>query len=211
MHFFINLFTGDVCQVKEVNITKGSKEHVYVTSFTSPENFFCQLVKTSTQLDELMDKLEEFYRPLGDGEECLNNPQIGDACCAMFTEDDGWYRAVITKVSGNTVEVRYLDYGNSEELSVSRVKQLPACFVETNVQGFQASLVGGASHGAEKIRAAIDGKELMVRVSDRKSSGVYDVEVYEMNGNRLFDSVQAAAKPKDIKTIKGRSAREGNL
>ena len=55
-------------------------------------------MKTSKLLDELMDRLEEFYRPLGDGDERLVKPRIGDTCCAMFTEDDGWYRAVITKV-----------------------------------------------------------------------------------------------------------------
>ena len=158
-----------------------------------------------------MDKLEEFYRPLGDAEECMTNPQIGDTCCGMFTEDDGWYRAVITKVSGNTVEVKYLDYGNTEELPVSRVKRLLPCFAETNVQGFQASLVGGVSDGAEKVREAIDGKELMVRVCDRKSNGVYDVEAYEMNGNRLFGSVQDAGKPQADQTVKGRYAREGRV
>ena len=197
----ISLFIAVVCQVKEADIIKDSKEHVYVTFFKSPENFFCQLVKTSTHLDELMDKLEEFYRPLGDGEECLTNPQVGDPCCAMFTEDDGWYRAVITKISGKTVEIKYVDYGNSEELPLSRVKRLLPCFAEMNIQGFSASLIGSGS--MEKARAAIDGKELMVRVCDRKRSGVYNVDVYEMNGNRLFGSEQDEGKPKDIKSIKG--------
>jgi hypothetical protein len=205
---YFSLFSAGVCQVKDVQITNGSKEHVFVSFFTSPENFFCQLVKTTTQLDELMDKLEEYYRPLGGAEECMTDPQIGDTCCSLFTEDDGWYRAVITKVSGNTVEVKYLDYGNTEELAVSRVKRLLPCFAETNVQGFQASLVGGVSDGAEKVREAIDGKELMVRVCDRKSNGVYDVEAYEMNGNRLFGSVQDAGKPQASQTLKGRCASE---
>ena len=206
----ISLFIAYVCQVKEPDIVKGSKEHVYVTFFTSPESFFCQRVKTSTHLDELMDRLEEFYRPLADGDECLTNPQMGDTCCAMFSEDDGWYRAVITKVSGKTVEVRYLDYGNSEELPLSRVKRLLPCFAETNIQGFSASLVGSGS--MEKVRAAVDGKELMVRVSDRKRDGAYNVEVYEMNGNRLFASEQDAGKPcKDIKTIKGWCIKETHV
>ena len=195
-----------VCQVKEADIRKGSKEHVYVTCYTSSQNFFCQLVKSSTQLDDVMDKLEEFYRPLGGEEECLNNPHVGDSCCAMFTEDDGWYRAVITKVSGNTVQVKYLDYGNIEELPVSRIKRLSPCFAEMNVQGFQASLVGAVSVSDDEVRAAIDGKELMVRVIDKKTNGVYDVEVYEMNGNRLFDSTPA--KPQTNQVIKGECGRD---
>ena len=190
--------------MKEPDIRKGSKEHVYVTCYTSSRKFFCQLVKTTTQLDDLMDKLEQFYRPLGDEDECLNSPHVGDPCCAMFTEDDGWYRAVITEVSGNTVQVKYLDYGNIEELPVSRIKRLSPCYAEVSVQGFQASVTGAESVGEDEVRAAIDGQELMVRVVNKKTNGVYDVEVYEMNGNRLFDSAQA--KPQANQSIKGECA-----
>ena len=189
--------------MKDLQITKGSKEHVYVTFYESRESFYCQLVKYSTQLDDLMDKLEEFYRPLGDEEECLNNSQIGHTCCAMFTEDDGWYRAVVTKVSGKNLVVRYLDYGNSEELPITRVKRLLPCFAETNAQSFQASLVGATSVSPESVKAAVDGKELTVRVTDRNSNGVYMVELYEMNGNRLFGSAQDVAQAPTNRTVKG--------
>lgn len=197
-----------MCHVKEAHIAIGSKEHVYVTCYTSPENFFCQLAKTSAQLDGLMDQLEEFYRPLGDGEECVTTPRVGNACCAMFTEDDGWYRAEITNVSENAVEVNYIDYGNSEKLPLSRLKKLLPCFAEINVQGFHASLLEGACGAVENVDAGINGKELMVRVSNRKSNGVYTVEAYDMSGNKLFDSLSgAASKPLEAsRTVKGKCA-----
>ena len=110
-----------ICEVSPADVVVGSKEAVYVTSITSSDNFFCQLVKTSSQLDELMNQIEEHYRPLGEKEECYVNPKIGEACCAMFTEDDGWYRTVVTKITGQKITVHYIDYGNSEELPLSRV------------------------------------------------------------------------------------------
>ena len=188
--------------MKEVDIKTGQKEHVYVTCYSGPGNFFCQLAKTSSQLDELMDKLEEFYRPLGDGQECPTNPQVGDTCCAMFTEDDGWYRALVTRVTGTTVEVRYLDYGNTEELPLSRIKRLLPCFAEMCAQAFPASIVGDVADKGEKLRAAIDGKEVMVRAIDKKSSGSYAVEVYDMTGVRLFG--EGDGKPQAVRTVKGR-------
>lgn len=47
-------------------------------------------------------------------------------CCGQFTEDDCWYRARITKCEskGDKVEVIYVDYGNHESLTLSRLRML---------------------------------------------------------------------------------------
>ena len=88
---------------------------------------------------------------------------------------------------------------------MSRVKRLLACYCETSAQGFPASLVGATTDGVEKIGEAIHGKELMVRVTGRKSNVVYDVEAYDMNGERLFSSAQDSGKPATTRFINGRS------
>lgn len=189
--------------MSEPTIPSGSKENVYVTSVTSSENFFCQLAKTSPQLDDLMNQIEEYYRPLGEDEEVYDDPQVGEACCAMFTEDDGWYRAVVTKVTGDTVRVCYSDYGNSEEIPLSRVKCLLPCFAEASAYGFQACLSSGGPVGTSDFSAAVGEKEFMVKVVARKDGGGYEVEVYEESGTRLFDSKQAVGKMDTSVTIKG--------
>ena len=50
----------------------------------------------------------------------------GMFCCGQFTEDDCWYRARITKcdTKGDKVEVIYVDYGNHESLTLSRLRML---------------------------------------------------------------------------------------
>lgn len=50
----------------------------------------------------------------------------GMFCCGQFTEDDCWYRARITKcdAKGDKVEVIYVDYGNHESLTLSRLRML---------------------------------------------------------------------------------------
>eukprot|EP00116_Pleurobrachia_bachei_P013175 sb/3473437/ len=49
-------------------------------------------------------------------------PQVGEMCAAQFSEDDEWYRAVITAVSGDQVQVQYIDYGNEENKRASEVR-----------------------------------------------------------------------------------------
>ena len=197
----------EFCKVNEPTLSAGSKEQVYITSVTSSENFFCQLAKTSTQLDDLMNQIQEFYRPLGKDEEAFNYPKIGEACCAMFTEDDGWYRAVVTKVTGQTVEVCYLDYGNCEQIPLYRVKRMLPCFAEPDAHGFKASLTCGDGDvvGSSQFSAAVGEKELVVKVTGRNDSGVYQVQVYEVNGTciRLFCPEQTEGKGDTSVTIKG--------
>lgn len=46
---------------------------------------------------------------------------IGVACCAQYTTDDGWYRAIILHIDpSGYVGVLYVDYGNSEYVPPDR-------------------------------------------------------------------------------------------
>ncbi len=64
------------CKVNETRVPVGKKVHVFITSATSPDEFFCQLTEKSAELDDLMNEMEEHYRPLGKQEEAYTNPQV---------------------------------------------------------------------------------------------------------------------------------------
>lgn len=167
-------------------LSLGSEERVYITSVISPKNFFCQLTKSSAELDNLMTEIEEHYRPLGDHERSYTNPREGEACCAMFTEDDGWYRAVVTKVTGSTVGVTYLDYGNSEVIPMSRVKVLSSKFTVLAAQGFNASLSVTSNVDVSSFKESVIEKEFMAKIVKSKDIGGYEVELSGLDGARLF-------------------------
>jgi len=54
--------------------------------------------------------------------------KVGDACEACFSEDQVWYVAKIDKISPDhqAFTVIYLEYGNSEVLSLSALRPLPS-------------------------------------------------------------------------------------
>ena len=173
--------------MNEPNIPSGSEESVFITSITSPKNFFCQLAKTCLLLDDLMNQMEEYYRPLGEDEEAYISPRVGEACCAKFSEDDGWYRAVVTKVNGKTIGLRYIDYGNSEELPLARVKVLNARFTELSAQAFNASLrVPRVDIDLSSFEASVAEEELRAKVVGREGNGPYEVELFGSDGASLF-------------------------
>ncbi|XP_047559486.1 tudor domain-containing protein 1 isoform X4 [Lutra lutra] len=69
-------------------------------------------------------------------------PKIGDACCAKYTSDDFWYRAIVLGTSDADVKVLYADYGNTEILPLSRVQPISTSHLELPFQIIKCSLEG---------------------------------------------------------------------
>ncbi|KAG8517404.1 Tudor domain-containing protein 1 [Galemys pyrenaicus] len=69
-------------------------------------------------------------------------PRIGDACCAKYTNDDFWYRAIVLGMSETEVKVLYADYGNTEILPLCRVQPISAGHLELPFQIIKCSLEG---------------------------------------------------------------------
>ncbi|XP_059956820.1 tudor domain-containing protein 1 isoform X3 [Mesoplodon densirostris] len=69
-------------------------------------------------------------------------PKIGDVCCARYTGDDFWYRAIVLETSDADVKVLYADYGNIETLPLCRVQPISASHLELPFQIIKCSLEG---------------------------------------------------------------------
>ncbi|XP_011783234.1 PREDICTED: tudor domain-containing protein 1 isoform X4 [Colobus angolensis palliatus] len=69
-------------------------------------------------------------------------PRIGDACCAKYTSDDFWYRAVVLGASDTDVEVLYADYGNIETVPLCRVQPITSSHLALPFQIIRCSLEG---------------------------------------------------------------------
>jgi len=67
-----------------------------------------------------MDELHEHYNKLPPGAEALEGARLGDPCVAQFSEDQGWYRAVITGILQQSNHSRGLDYYYCECYNVKK-------------------------------------------------------------------------------------------
>lgn len=109
-------------------VEPGTKEDGYITVVENLGEFWIQLSRLSPQLDILMNQMDSYYSQIQPLDLKINSPIIGQYCCSCFTEDDGWYRAYIKEVDGKSLTVEYIDYGNSEHLSIDRVRLLSPDF-----------------------------------------------------------------------------------
>ena len=115
-----------------VSLQQGSSHNAVITSITSLDEFQCQITDQIEQLEQLMEQIASRGYQIGDDDLAVTQPRKGLVVCACFTEENVWYRAEITHVlSEGRVRVTYSDYGNSEEVELSRVKKLEKEFAES--------------------------------------------------------------------------------
>ncbi|CAH2103312.1 unnamed protein product [Euphydryas editha] len=101
-------------------------EKVIITEITNEGVFYAQNIESGNKLEALMDKIHQEFK---------NNSPLpgsyvtrkGQICAARFTLDDQWYRAKVEKITEDKMaQIFYIDYGNREIVSQSRLAQLPA-------------------------------------------------------------------------------------
>ncbi|XP_075334657.1 RING finger protein 17 [Odontesthes bonariensis] len=106
--------------------TINTELNAVVCHINSPADFYIQLVD-NMETALLSAKLQDCYNAptvFGEDELRVYCPVIGQACVARF-EDKLWYRAqVIGHPGGRMVEVRYVDFGNKNILSVSDLRKI---------------------------------------------------------------------------------------
>ncbi|XP_076007844.1 tudor domain-containing protein 1 [Genypterus blacodes] len=72
----------------------------------------------------------------------LSTPVPGAACCARFSADNTWYRAVVLEASHGDIGVIYADYGNTETLPLSRILPIPPHLLQLPFQIARCALAG---------------------------------------------------------------------
>jgi tudor domain-containing protein 1/4/6/7 len=178
-----------------INLVPNSSESVVITNAESPSDFYCQLLKHSSDLDKLMDDLSQYYDALRDVDDTITLPQAGMLCCGNYTEDDGWYRALILEsyLANRKVEVLYVDYGNIESLPITRIKELKPQFAALPQQAILCCLYGVSpsapswtDQAIEEFQNAIVEKELVIKVVSHNESQRYSVSLMETVGDEEY-------------------------
>ncbi|XP_061088182.1 tudor domain-containing protein 1 isoform X3 [Conger conger] len=103
----------------------GDSFSAMVTHVQSPSELICQKVENASVIQEMQLKLREHCTQTAAGEDF--SPAPGSVCCSQFTEDHQWYRATVLGYSSESrVCVGYIDFGNSEEVDLSRLRPITA-------------------------------------------------------------------------------------
>nr|XP_055041816.1 tudor domain-containing 6 isoform X1 [Misgurnus anguillicaudatus] len=126
-----NVITKPQTSLKESDlpvklIKPGQEASIFISHCNSPLEFFVQLATEEDDIYSLVEKLND------DQLKHVNvNPSDiheGDLVCAVFPDDNSWYRAAVRKNTGDTVNVEFIDFGNSAVVSSSKICRLDQSF-----------------------------------------------------------------------------------
>ena len=119
-----------------------ANEKVFVSAVESPGSFYCQISGSEDKLASLMSEISAVYDSISSHDLAVTSISARDVCCAQFSEDNQWYRAVIEENNDDNLTVRFIDYGNLETLPISRTKVLSGAFFGEPPLAIKCSLHG---------------------------------------------------------------------
>ncbi len=131
---------------KCINLTVGKTYQVYVTVAETPDMVWCQLAENTEIFENLVINLQDaFQKPLPVvSDPSKNPPPLNEPCCVVYDLDNSWCRGLIQAVDvpSNTVDVLFVDFGNTEVIPISNVFIVPNGFLTIPAQAISFSLHG---------------------------------------------------------------------
>ncbi|XP_060027226.1 tudor domain-containing protein 1 [Erinaceus europaeus] len=203
---------------KVLTLNVGDEFCGVVAHIQTPEDFFCQQLQSGHKLGELQSSLSEYCSQVSPRSDFY--PTIGDICCAQFSEDDQWYRAsVLAYASEESVLVGYVDYGNFEILSLTRLCPITPKLLELPMQAIKCTLAGvkpslgiWTPEATCLMKNAVQNKMITVRVADKtENSSVVELVDISVTPNVSITKVlmdagfavgekpEVTEKPRDLK------------
>lgn len=170
-------FSGEQPSLKWLELQVGQSLDVYLVSVKNLGSIQLQLGDPDASLSSMMDQLSILYSSLGEAEEVIGNPRVGQVCCAQFTDDHDWYRAVVTCVSDAGVEVKFVDYGNTDVALM--IKQLGEEYYVLPVQCIDCSL-----HGVVSAAESSD-EEIATKLTELCESKRLQAEITKVSGDSV--------------------------
>ncbi|NWQ70125.1 TDR15 protein, partial [Neopipo cinnamomea] len=110
------------CKREEMQIN--SFYQAFVVHIINPSDFWIQTSRYRNEFEALTTNIGHTYSQCGADEMVLKKPEPGLLCCARYSKDGCYYRAVVTKVLHVNISVYFLDFGNTDTVPCHHVKTL---------------------------------------------------------------------------------------
>ena len=176
---------------------------VYIVSCDSPSSFICQLTENSDALDSITTQLAKIYSTEGEATShaLRSPPKVGDFVVALFSQDQEWYRAVVTNLSddADSCQVLFVDFGNSDTVPVENLCSPEPSLAIHPPLAFECRLTGVAAPSEEAKSAAasefmklVDDRSCFIEVLTLESDGCLGVVVTTSDGVNVAMSLIAA-------------------
>ncbi|XP_012582810.1 PREDICTED: tudor domain-containing protein 15 [Condylura cristata] len=181
--------------VKTVEMEVEAAYIAFVAYVLNPSNFWVRTNEYQNEFQVIMKNINKFYDLCENDELILRNPKPGLFCCARYSKDRCFYRAVITEINSYKINVYFLDYGNTDSIPFFDVKILLPEFCELPALAMCCSLAHVFPVDDLWVKAAIDyfkkvvlNKEILLQVIAKKDDK-YTVNIQNIEASENVDVV----------------------
>ncbi|XP_021370867.1 RING finger protein 17-like isoform X2 [Mizuhopecten yessoensis] len=123
-------------------VSPGTRFDAHLTCANDPSSFYVQQIgEESSYFHTVMKQMQDQYNMERGDAWTVYCPRIGMICVARYLADDTWYRAQVIDLPGNKmVTVRYVDYGNTETVDITKLCKILDMFLVLPVQAQHCQL-----------------------------------------------------------------------
>ncbi|XP_023977773.1 tudor domain-containing protein 6 isoform X1 [Physeter macrocephalus] len=150
----------------------------------NPSEFWIRLRKHNGTFSKLMRRMCSFYASASKLDGVVLKPEADDLCCVKWKES-GYYRAMVTRLDDKSVDVFFVDRGNSENMDLHDVRMLLPQFRRLPILALRCTLADiwplGKNWSQEAIsffKKTVLHKELVIHVLDKQDSQ-YVIEILD--------------------------------
>uniref|UniRef100_H3DPS0 Tudor domain-containing protein n=1 Tax=Tetraodon nigroviridis TaxID=99883 RepID=H3DPS0_TETNG len=122
------------------DVSPEQTREVFASCIVGPFYFWCQFNSTQ-ELNSISALARAAGQSQGDPRFSLGLDP-GRPCLALFSDDNQWYRAQVTRRHGDRLRVVFIDYGNEADVEVTSARALPRALLQRPPQAFLCSLGG---------------------------------------------------------------------
>ena len=171
------------------SLTVGEPCEVLVSHVEAVTMFFVQRLQNSADLDDLMDKMVNYYSD--ENALTVAPPSKGMICAALFGDDGSWYRARVISSAGDEVTLFYLDYGNTDSVSVTMIQPIRDEYCVLPAQAIKCATTATISD--DEFMETVLNTECVVTATKITAGNTHFVKMMTMDGKPLFDQPVAIA------------------
>lgn len=172
----------------------------FVAYVLNPSNFWVRTNEHQKEFQDIMKNINKFYDLCENDKLILRHPEPGLFCCARYSKDRCFYRAVITEINDYKINVYFLDYGNTDSIPFFDVKILLPEFCELPSLAMCCSLAHIFPIEDLWVKAAIDyfkkivlNKAILLQVIAKKDDK-YTVNIQSIEASENIDVVSLMVK-----------------
>eukprot|EP01117_Protostelium_nocturnum_P000963 TRINITY_DN11291_c0_g1_i1.p1 TRINITY_DN11291_c0_g1~~TRINITY_DN11291_c0_g1_i1.p1 ORF type:complete len:937 (+),score=382.46 TRINITY_DN11291_c0_g1_i1:147-2957(+) len=188
---------------------------VKVTEVVNGNEFFVQIVGPKEDAVNESKKLEELMKNLSveDAADPSFKPTNGSLVKSKFSEDDTWYRAKVVRVhKDGKIEVKYVDYGNSEIVDASRLAKLDPAHATLKPQAKLARLAflkapalndDFGEDAAEYLSELVFGQDIVANIEYEDDDALY-LSVFDRDSNQYVNAAMVNAGLSRLESVRGK-------